>query len=377
MHTLLHSDPLVETHDNILTDEECKHFIKISKDHLQNALVSSDKEGVISSGRTGKNTWIAHDHDEVTLQVGQRIAKIVGLPLENAEKYQIIYYGKDQEYRRHYDSWDHNGSEKTLRCMKYGGARLVTALCYLNDVEEGGGTQMTSLDITVSPKKGRLLIFENTYKNTNTKHTLSEHCGMPVISGEKYAFNLWFKECNSKMLYSQFNSDYYTNTSLNVTPHKHCHNDDEVNIMLNCQLKEGRRRSGWVNLNKLPRLSKTLQGKKVNPEDTFENVNIVEYLPNVEHSKHFVAYDINTERGKKYTEKIGQRIYTILVALSDGIEITFPNTGETKVLAFNEIFMYKNTIDDTMARDPTREQVIINKGSTPAYLANIYIRGFR
>ena len=34
----------------------------------------------------------------------------------------------------------HDGSEKTLRCMKYGGARIKTALVYLNDVEEGGST---------------------------------------------------------------------------------------------------------------------------------------------------------------------------------------------------------------------------------------------
>lgn len=26
------------------------------------------------------------------------------------------------------------------------------------------------------------------------RHELSEHCGMPVLKGEKYAFNLWFRE---------------------------------------------------------------------------------------------------------------------------------------------------------------------------------------
>ena len=32
---------------------------------------------------------------------------------------------------------------------------------------------------------------------------------MPVIKGEKYAFNLWFRECPSKKLYSEFNPEYY------------------------------------------------------------------------------------------------------------------------------------------------------------------------
>ena len=37
--------------------------------------------------------------------------------------------------------------------MKYGGQRLWTALCYLNDVEEGGETRFTKLNIAVKPKK--------------------------------------------------------------------------------------------------------------------------------------------------------------------------------------------------------------------------------
>ena len=82
--------------------------------------------------------------------------------------------------------------------MKYGGARLITALCYLNNVEQGGGTHITKKNITIEPIKGRLLVFHNTYSNTNIRHELSEHAGLPVIKGEKYAFNLWFHEKNYK-----------------------------------------------------------------------------------------------------------------------------------------------------------------------------------
>ena len=205
------SDPFVGVYDNIINDEECNHFIKISKKNLKRALVSDNNSGYISKGRTGSNTWISHNFDEITKKVGERIAKIVGLPLENAESFQIIHYDKEQEYKNHYDSWVHDNSEKTLRCMKWGGARLKTALCYLNDVKEGGGTKMTKLNKIIKAKKGRLLVFENTYKNNHNRHPLSEHAGMPVIDGEKYAFNLWFKECNSKLLYSKFNPDYYKN----------------------------------------------------------------------------------------------------------------------------------------------------------------------
>ena len=208
---ILSKDPHVATYNNLLSDEECQHFIDISRESLKRALVSEDNKGVVSSGRTGSNTWIQHDHDEITQRVGERITKIVGMPLENAEAFQVIYYGIIQEYRQHYDSWVHDGSDKTHRCMNKGGARMKTALCYLNDVTKGGGTKMTKLDITVSAEKGKLLVFHNTVSDIDhTRHELSEHAGVPVEEGEKFAFNLWFKECNSKMLYKDFNPSYYS-----------------------------------------------------------------------------------------------------------------------------------------------------------------------
>ena len=229
---ILAKEPHVATYNNVLTDEECQHFIDISRESLKRALVSENNKGVVSAGRTGSNTWIQHDHDEITKLVGERIANIVGMPLENAEAFQVIYYGITQEYRQHYDSWLHDGSDKTHRCMKWGGARMKTALCYLNDVTKGGGTKMTKLDITVPAEKGKLLVFHNTISDVDhTRHELSEHAGLPVEEGEKFAFNLWFKECNSKMLYKDFNPGYYS-VSDEVTEKKELEAETE-SIVLN------------------------------------------------------------------------------------------------------------------------------------------------
>ena len=129
----LSQDPYVATYEDVISEQECQHFIEISQESLKRSLVSDNKKGFFSDGRTSSNTWIKHDHDQITKNVGERIAKIVGIPLENAESFQVIYYSVSQEYKQHYDSWVHNGSEKTLRCMKWGGARMKTALCYLNN----------------------------------------------------------------------------------------------------------------------------------------------------------------------------------------------------------------------------------------------------
>ena len=52
--------------------------------------VSNNKKGYISNDRTGSNTWINHNYDDITKQVGERISNIIGIPLENAESFQKI-----------------------------------------------------------------------------------------------------------------------------------------------------------------------------------------------------------------------------------------------------------------------------------------------
>ena len=80
-----------------------------------------------------------------------------------------------------------------------GGQRLVTVLAYLNDVQEGGGTEFPEMGVTINAKKGNVAVFHNTLPLTPTTnhskvHPRSLHGGMPVIKGEKWMVNLWFRE---------------------------------------------------------------------------------------------------------------------------------------------------------------------------------------
>lgn len=391
-------DPLVKTESLFLSEEECEHFINISKDSLKPALVSNATEGVISSGRTGYNTWIEHDHDEITHEVGKRIAKCIGLPLENAEKYQIIYYDKNQEYRQHYDSWVHDNSEKTLRCMKYGGSRLRTALCYLNDVSKGGGTKMTKLDITIPAEKGKLLVFQNTVSiDDHRRHELSEHAGLPVEEGEKYAFNLWFKECNSKMLYKDHNPDYYKtkeettkenkkveipnifeNMEISEILHKNIHKISDFVSKETCTkiIKQSKfntkpRRDAWLKLGNVDDLTSKIEKNIGINREFYENLNVVEYLEHKVHEKHHNAYDITTEHGKKYTATLGQRIYTITLFLSDNFNISFPLLKQSYNFDCGDMLVYANVKGSN--RDNQMQRSILSLSGT-GYIANIYVR---
>ena len=191
---ILNLNPLIYTIDNFITDEECDHFINLSKNKLQRAFVADDAGPSISSGRSGQNYWIPHLTDTITKTVADRISDLVDYPLKNAESFQLIYYDKMQCYNTHLDGWKFDKSEKSRRCLESGGQRMITALVYLNNVESGGNTKFTKLNLNVFPLKGRLLVFHNCIKGTNIVNDLSEHSGCHVLEGHKYAFNLWFRQ---------------------------------------------------------------------------------------------------------------------------------------------------------------------------------------
>lgn len=188
---VLNDAPFVGFRDGLLTPEECAYIISLANGKTQRAKVSLDEDSDISDGRSGSNCWLRYSEDDTVRKIGERIAHIVGIPLENAEAMQVIHYGVDQEYQGHYDAYDIT-TVRGQRCCKFGGQRLVTALVYLNEVEDGGGTRFDKLNIEVQAKQGRMALFNNVSDDYNYPHPDSLHAGTPVITGEKWAFNIWF-----------------------------------------------------------------------------------------------------------------------------------------------------------------------------------------
>lgn len=77
------------------------------------------------------------------------------VPSENYENFQVLKYAVGQRYNTHHD---YGKEDVQLAC----GPRILTFFLYLSDVEEGGETAFPSLNIAVSPKKGRALLWPST-----------------------------------------------------------------------------------------------------------------------------------------------------------------------------------------------------------------------
>jgi hypothetical protein len=187
----IHDNPLVVFRDSVLSPVECQYLINLAKGQVNRAKVSLDEESTVIPGRSGGNLWLRYKDDPNVKAIGERIAAIVGIPLSNAESMQILHYGPGQEYRGHFDAYDLT-TLRGQRCCTYGGQRLVTALIYLNQVDEGGETIFPKLGIKVASKQGRLAVFHNTTEDNTKPHPGSLHAGAPIIKGEKWAFNIWF-----------------------------------------------------------------------------------------------------------------------------------------------------------------------------------------
>ena len=181
-------------HD-FISQEECEEILAYSWQNMERSTVASkDGKGQKHDKRTGSNTWLQHDASPIIKGVADRISQMVRMPLKNAEPFQVVYYKENEEYDYHWDSFDESDDVATEEYTKNGGQRLITVLGYLRDVPKGGETGFNHLGVNIQPRRGSVSVWWNVEPNTTKIEIKSQHAGLPVLEGEKYAFNLWFRE---------------------------------------------------------------------------------------------------------------------------------------------------------------------------------------
>jgi prolyl 4-hydroxylase len=189
--------PWVVIMDEFLTENECDTLIELGalEGYKRSEDVGARKPdgsyaGVQSSGRTSTNAWCTGDkcYKNATVQsILQRIENLTGIPDANSEYLQLLRYEVGQFYQSHHDYIEHN----TKRAQ---GPRIITVFLYLNDVEAGGATHFTDLNISVYPKRGRALIWPSVKdKDPTAKDLRTHHQAMPVEAGIKFGANAWVR----------------------------------------------------------------------------------------------------------------------------------------------------------------------------------------
>ncbi|HEX4846825.1 MAG TPA: 2OG-Fe(II) oxygenase [Novosphingobium sp.] len=129
--------------------------------------------------------------DPFIQRIEERIDALLDLPHEWGETMQGQRYDVGQEFKYHLDSFwtkaDYWQDE-----AKRGGQRTITAMAYLNNVEEGGDTLFTTLGLSIKPQRGALLIWNNNLP-TGLPNEFTMHAGTPVVKGVKYVLTKWYR----------------------------------------------------------------------------------------------------------------------------------------------------------------------------------------
>lgn len=184
------SDFLVGICHDVFTASECDLIKKLGEDNLSESYTAYSLTP--TNIRTSMESLLDLA-DKQVMAITEKIANLVGMPVEHCEEPVLVRYHTDQKYDSHYDSMDCN-LDRYQYFMKSGGNRVMTAILYLNQVEQGGDTYFSNLDLRVTPRQGSVMIFQDVEKHDASKpHPLSRHAGMPVERGEKWIVNFWFR----------------------------------------------------------------------------------------------------------------------------------------------------------------------------------------
>jgi len=187
--------PWIVTLDDVFSQEEALRLIEYGYifGHERSMDVGDQREdgtyeNDVNDGRTSSNAWCVREcsMDDHIVAVVDRISNITGLPQQNSEHIQLLKYEVGEFYQIHHDLIPHH-------VERMQGPRILTAFLYLNDVAAGGGTNFDQYNVTVIPRRGRVVLWPSTLNESPIKPDWrTTHQALPVVEGVKYGANFWF-----------------------------------------------------------------------------------------------------------------------------------------------------------------------------------------
>jgi prolyl 4-hydroxylase len=184
--------PRVVVFADLLSADECAEIVALARSRLTRSETVETATGgsAVNEARTSDGMFFTPGEFPVCARLEQRIAALVGWPVENGEGLQVLRYGRGAQYRPHYDYFD-PAEPGTPTILKRGGQRVASIVCYLNTPEGGGATVFPDVGLEVAPVQGNAVFFSYDRPHPSTR-TL--HGGAEVSAGEKWVATKWLRE---------------------------------------------------------------------------------------------------------------------------------------------------------------------------------------
>jgi prolyl 4-hydroxylase len=173
---------------DFFTPEECERLMAMID------AVAQPSRAFDAGYETGYRTSYSGDvdpYDPFIRKLQRRLDDFLGIDPSYGETIQGQRYLPGQQFQAHCD-WFPGGTDYWEQEKDRGGQRSITAMAYLNPVEEGGATAFPHLGLSVEPKPGALLIWNNADPDGNP-NPWTIHAGMPVVRGVKYIITKWYR----------------------------------------------------------------------------------------------------------------------------------------------------------------------------------------
>jgi hypothetical protein len=185
--------PRVSVVDGLLSADECRLLVASAHPLLRPSRTIDPETGqpLTLQLRTSSDASFDPIMEDLSLRlVQQRLASAAGVELVQAEHLVVLRYEPGQEYRPHRD---YRPPESLRHDMPEAGNRGRTICVYLNEPEAGGETEFPAAGLTVDPRAGRAVIFDNLLAD-GSPDVDSLHAGLPVARGEKWLATLWLRQ---------------------------------------------------------------------------------------------------------------------------------------------------------------------------------------
>jgi hypothetical protein len=185
--TVLKTNPLVMTFDSGVDHATVQAMA--AHDRFQKSLgYDFNTKGSSETDWRRSSTWYdtLQEFRDLHTQLINTASQTSGIDFSpsQGEPMQLTRYQVGEYYRPH---WDHFNFPNLPQIDN---DRIATLIWYLNDGFEGGATHFTQLNITVTPKQGRCLLF---YYPDESSKTVLMHEGCPVAAGEKTIATIWIR----------------------------------------------------------------------------------------------------------------------------------------------------------------------------------------
>ena len=138
------ADRIRQVLGNLLSGRECDALIESARPALARSRTVETRTGgeEVNADRTSNGMFFQRGQTPEVTAVEQRIARLVGWPMENGEGLQVLHYRPGAEYKPHYDYFDPDepgtptilkrGGQRVALPLRQGGVRIVVGIITKN-----------------------------------------------------------------------------------------------------------------------------------------------------------------------------------------------------------------------------------------------------